>query len=474
MNRAAAGIRSLTIFVLLTSLQLIQCAPFYEQWHRPPPVLLDLPDQALANMARHLPGYGGHFRDEQGSLQVYLTQAAYVRSQELPVAMREKFKASMLTVYGADYSAGASFLPNGKPAFSSNAIEFLAGDYTTIELANWYKSVRSLLSEPGVVFTDLDEAANRLTLGIESEQVRASIQAQLTSKKIPIEAVNFVISEPFTGLASLKDDIRPVLGGTMIGFAKSTTISGVANCTMGVNALDPVSGKIGFVTNSHCSERQGGVDAGEYWQFDLPLNSIFPMTEDPIGLETIDPPFTYNLNLQQCLPFRRCRFSDANFVTYYDSVNAELGKLARPQLINGLGYANNGEIDDTGEQLLLHAMQPTMPIVGETDQLSIGDYVHKIGATTGWTYGTLARKCIWINMRNSDITLACQDEVYRTNPDYVIAEGGDSGSPVFIYPTASTAILVGILWGSKLNTDDQYVYSPIRSIKKELGALQFY
>ena len=66
-------------------------------------------------MARHLPGYGGHFRDEQGSLQVYLTQAAYVRSQELPVAMREKFKASMLTVYGADYSAGASFLPNGKP-----------------------------------------------------------------------------------------------------------------------------------------------------------------------------------------------------------------------------------------------------------------------------------------------------------------------------------------------------------------------
>jgi hypothetical protein len=52
----------------------------------------------------------------------------------------------------------------------------------------------------------------------------------------------------------------------------------------------------------------------------------------------------------------------------------------------------------------------------------------------------------------------------------VVVGGGDSGSNVFRVTSGDNVQLVGILWGGNSN-GTLFVFSPLKSVRDELGAL---
>ena len=84
-------------------------------------------------------------------------------------------------------------------------------------------------------------------------------------------------TEPVKLAATLQDRIRPVVGGLQINFPGFL-------CTHGFNALR--NSQRSFITNSHCTNIQGGNQSTPYWQ---PTSGIAPAQ---IATEVADPAYT--------------------------------------------------------------------------------------------------------------------------------------------------------------------------------------
>jgi hypothetical protein len=274
---------------------------------------------------------------------------------------------------------------------------------------------------------DADEASNRVRIGVErgaAGQARAAV-ARLG---IPAEAVIVEETEPITFAATLRDRVRPVVGGLQINFPGFL-------CTLGFNAVR--SGVSSFITNSHCTNTQGGTEGTPYWQ---PLESVDPVR---IGTEVDDP--VYFRRRSGCPNGRRCRFSDASRAAYAAGIDVDLGTLAKTT------GPNNGSITISG----------SFNITGE-GSAAVGQTANKVGRTTGWTQGLVTNTCVNTGVSGSNIVQLCQTFVSAG------VGGGDSGSPVF--RETSNVTLLGILWGGN-SSGTQFVYSPIANIEQELGAL---
>jgi hypothetical protein len=185
------------------------------------------------------------------------------------------------------------------------------------------------------------------------------------------------------------------------------------------------------------------VDGTQYYQ---PLNQV---SNEFIGTEVADPSYFRNRN--GCPQGRRCRFSDSNFSDGSDgAMDFTLGRIARTT------GANNGSLEIAGE----------FTIVGD-GSATIGQTANKVGRTTGWTRGTVTRKCVNTGVSGSNIVLLCQDFV-ESNVQIVAA--GDSGSPVFGTGSSNDATLLGNLWGGN-SSGTLFVYSTFANIQRELGDL---
>lgn len=130
-------------------------------------------DDLLLRVERAAPGFGGMYVEKDGRLAVYLKDRA-----QLPVA-----RAAIETVFG----------PGSIPAAGAHAV---AGQYTMSELAAWTRRASQLLSLPGVVFVDLDEARNRVAVGVEDASRAQQVQKVLASLGIPRAAVVIETTEP--------------------------------------------------------------------------------------------------------------------------------------------------------------------------------------------------------------------------------------------------------------------------------------
>jgi hypothetical protein len=164
------------------------------------------------------------------------------------------------------------------------------------------------------VYLDIDERRNRLVFEVEADAIdgfTVRLQSFLRGIRVPFEAVIVEVAEPVEPLELLTDRIRPVPAGVQIG-----TASGF--CTLGANAVR--FGVRGFVTASHCTATQGGVEGTVFSQNQ-------PGASNQIGVETVDPPlFTGG----SCPSGRKCRRSDAAFIAY-DSAGLSAGpKIANP------------------------------------------------------------------------------------------------------------------------------------------------
>lgn len=118
------------------------------------------------------PTFGGFFF-EGNMLKIYLLNA-----DTAPQAEKDRVVQSLVRVYGSDL-----------PELSHMTPMFLRGSYRMVDLYNWYTKLTTSLTLAGISFTDLDEARNRLAVGVNDATLKPAVQRVLTQLEIPVEAV---------------------------------------------------------------------------------------------------------------------------------------------------------------------------------------------------------------------------------------------------------------------------------------------
>ena len=408
--------RKTTIFTVLALLAIILAAgvahPGLQAWAvdrgnqpdmaRGPKTLDDL----FARVAGHLPGFGGMFLDGD-KLNVYLTDPGQ--------------KAA------AERAVGAVF---GRGLIPAGGIQVLKGQYGFSQLRAWHEKMGSLFDISGVIFIDIDEAANRLKVGVEGTWANSAVEREIGRLGVPRGAINIVVTQPIVFTTTLRDLIRPIEAGIQIHFSNFL-------CTLSFIGIR--AGTAGFAVASHCTDKQGGVEGTQYFQ---------PLSPNFIGTETTDPVYT-KAKCPAGIKGKICRFSDSAFAQRDGAVTADQGFIARPNSINTGSLTTAGQFRITSEGA---------SVVGQT--------VNKVGRTTGWTQGVITDTCVDTGVQGSRIVQLCQDFVSAT------VAGGDSGSPVFAITGGTDVQLRGILWGGN-QAGTSFVYSPIANIERsdELGPI---
>jgi hypothetical protein len=370
-------------------------------------------DDRLANVGKQVPGFGSMFFDQDGILQVYMV------GQKGPADAA--LMSSLEAVIAQEVGRGVRL--------SGNGMEIREGQYNFLDLYSWHQRMSpEVLAIRGVVSTDIGDDSNRLRIGItDTPGAAEEVEKTLSILGIPRDAVEINPEKPVE--LELRSRRRPLRGGLQINF-------GGFLCTLGFVA--DRAGVRGFVTNSHCTTTQGGVQNTVYHQ---PSASG---TTNRIGQEIADP--TYFTG-GQCPAGRQCRFSDSSFARVPHpsgpAVTTARGSIARPAVGS---FTWNG-VD-------------TFTITAEAAPV-VGQAVTKVGRTTGRTTGTIQQTCANFNVSGSTITQLCQSRASYSSA------GGDSGSPVFRITTLPNVTLVGIHWGSG------GAFSPITRIQMggELGSV---
>ena len=391
----------------------------------------DVPDQL--DVARAVPGFGGYFIDASGAPTVYLTDLS--RRAEAEQAL-----SGFLASFG----------------WTASGLKVLQAAYDYLQLDAWYRAAwPKVLALSGAVSSDLDEGRNRLRFTGVSTAVLANIASTLAGLGVPSAATVLQIRGPVLQVVSLRDKVRPPHGGFQIQFFPAPASPLVLVCTLGFNAVK--NGVNSFITNSHCSNVQGGTTLPtDYYQA---TRGLIASPDNYIAFEAEDPAYVSG---GECPLLRRCRTADVSRAQYGAGQSFSIGKIARPTLLNSVLAS-----DDT-TFFQIDALNPSHRIVAEQATPVLGQVLNKVGRTTGWTQGTVVATCENVDVTDSDITQLCQSLVSA------FVDGGDSGSPVFGFYTDGTVFLGGILWGSStdlVTNEVQFIFSPYASIERELGDL---
>lgn len=390
--------------------------------------------------SQRFPGFAGTELDDSGNLVVLLSggldDAAAARSAALEL-LRQTGRP-LLRVDG--HPLGVS-------------VREVAHSYT--ELARWRDEMLvPVLDGARASSLDLDESKNAVTIGVRDAAIARDVESVLAALKVPRTAYRVEIGDVAIEVADLEARGRPLMGGVKFGFLTSSSVP--TWCTLGIPVLR--SGVRGFLSASHCSTIRNTPDYGTAWQ---------PWYNGPaIGSEVFDRVGS------SCGWFNslNCRHADVAMygLQTLDSLPGEagfaVGRIARtaaptPGIHDGYGsVAVVGSWDVAG--------MLSYPIMNET--------LHKIGNTTGWTYGKVYKTCVTKDIPGHRYW--CQDFVE------VNAEPGDSGSPVFrLYASSitgepyATAFFMGILWGADAATGPAHsggIFGNVSQLLLELGNFQ--
>jgi hypothetical protein len=266
-------------------------------------------------------------------------------------------------------------------------------------------------------------------VGVLDRGVDGLVRERLPMLGVSSQSVDVIETQPIVQVSTLRDQVRPVVAGLQIRFSNYL-------CSLGFNAVR--GNDLGFVTASHCSDKQGSVDGTQYYQ---PLDQVDAQF---IGTEIADP--AYRRNVGDCPRGRVCRYSDANFSVASTAATFTVGVIAKTTGPNNGSLSIAGQFNITGDGAA---------VVDQT--------ANKVGRTTGWTQGAVTRTCVDTGVTGSNIVLLCQ--VFVENDKAQIVGGGDSGSPVFRIE-ANGVTLLGNLWGGN-SSNTLFVYSPIANIERE-------
>jgi hypothetical protein len=350
--------------------------------------------------------------------------------------MSSRFFATGAAVAASLVLAACTDAP--QPAGPDDQPEMAAGRGQD-QLTGWFaRASVDVMALPGTVFADHDEAGGRLVFGVENAAAIKGVQTALARLGIPAAVTTVRVVPPIYQVASLQDKFRPTQGGIQIHFGNYL-------CTMGYNADDGTERS--FITNSHCTGRQGGVEGTQYYQ---PLSSVDATV---IATEVEDP--GYSRGGPGCPKGKKCRRSDASRARYSASVASTRGAIAKTS------GPNNGSVTVTGAFTVTSQDN-------STTSFPVGTTVNKVGRTTGWTQGRVTQSCATVNVSGTNITQICQTLV--SNGGTVLVGGGDSGSGVFRITSGDNVQLVGSLWGGS-SDGSLFVFSPLSNIRQELGAI---
>jgi hypothetical protein len=382
-------------------------------------------------LAQTIPGFGGYWLDAEGMPAVYLTDAA-----QRPLAA----------------AALAGFL--AARGFSQSDLRVLPGRYDYLQLEAWRRSANpQVLTIPGAVFSDLDEAANVVRFGLANDAAVAIAANTVAQLGIPADAVVVEKATPvelMQGRTTLQSGrARPVIAGYQINFFHDVPVRPASLlCTLGFNAFK--GGERSFVTNSHCSNIEGNTSTPtRYYQ-----PTLGP-AENFIAVEADDPPAQTVATNPEC-PGLPCRYSDASRAAYNADVPSDLARIARTQERD----ASVGTLNVDTERFFR--------ITGKQADSVVGEKVNKVGRTTGWTFGRVTGTCQDVVATGATYVRMCST---RTDAG---VNSGDSGSPAFALNDGADgedATLLGIVWGGSSGGGGM-IFSPMSGVERELGELQ--
>ena len=396
-------------------------------------------DAEFTRLAKQIPGFGGMYYDRAGKLNVYMKApagSAALRSTD---------------VLGTLRSAGGAAVQRrlGK----SGTVVTQAAKYDYNELQAYRSRLSKIFSVKGVVFTDTDEAQNRLRVAIEPGAREQDVVRALERAGVPRDVVIISRVSAVKRVKTLQDRGRPVTGGVQIVFPAPSEGPGLLFvCSVGFNArLASHPDKEFFVTASHCSDVQGGNQRTPYYQ---PLPRGGDPKTDRIAVEFKDPRYGNAGGLCVYEGFR-CRLSDALLARYTNGNFSDFGTVARTTF--GLQRIGSLRIDRN---------DPRWTIVTEFGFPFEGEIAHKVGRTSGWTRGPVIFTCVDTGVNGTDVVQICQDWVLAGS------QAGDSGAGVFEQVGENEIALVGILWGSgTLDGAPVFIFSAMEQIEQELGQL---
>lgn len=358
-------------------------------------------------LASQVEGFGGVYVDGSGVLSLVLTDDGDADAAE----------SALLR------------MARGSEAGAVRGVDVRPGDYRYTDLDAWQEAIRArVFASPGVVLTHVDEARNRIVVGVESPGDVPAAQTAAAGLGIPTGAIIYETGKPIYPMHTLRDEAPELQGGYQINYPGFL-------CTLGFPARS--GNEASFITNSHCTNRQGGVESTPYFQ---PLSSV---NATQIGVEVDDPHYFTG---GSCPAGYRCRFSDAARVLQRSGRPFAQGRIA--------AVAGQGSLEVVGSHTIA-GKSTDCPVQGST--------VDKVGRTTGLTRGPIQATCVAVVVAGTDILLFSQVLVQAgVGP-------GDSGSPVYTGPSAGVR-LEGVLWGG--STDGTlYAYSPMGAVEHELGVL---
>lgn len=413
-------------------------AELHDPGNAPPSVLRGLNGE-FTRLAEEIPGFGGMYYGADGKLNVFVA-----RNTTSPAALTRALETKLR----------GELLISAKTAPAANEMVVHQGDYDFGQLSRWYTQMRPVLGNEGVVFTDIDEATNRLVIGVEASAAVAEIEQAVAQLGVPAEAVRIEITEPIVALkgSTLRERVQPFGGGLQLVFPNPRP-GFVSLCTLGFNILrDAPGGSVDyFVVNSHCTFTRGTVDGTPYYQ--QPVAVLDP--KQLIGIEVVDPPFLTTPATCPYAPFGYvCRWSDAA-IAQYETVRTpvKFASIYRTEFFGTGTAAGSIVIDGANPNFFTITDEQPYPMFGEV--------LDKVGRTTGWTRGPVIATCQDVGVSGTNIAMLCQDRVAARSG------GGDSGSPVFQQAGDSkNATLYGILWGGSTGS---YVFSAMENIRYELG-----
>jgi len=246
---------------------------------------------------RQVPGFGGFFLDASGAPTIYLARGV----SRAP----------------AEQALSAYMAARGLSAASLHVRE---ARYGWQQLQRWQDAATNgAFSVNGTVYVDNDETTNRVRIGVENIGTAGQVRAAAARLGVPVDAVIVDQVAPIVQVASLQNVVdRPVRAGVQINFPGFL-------CSVGFNATS--AGVKSFITASHCTTKQGGVENTPYYQ---PLQSVDGTV---IAREVADPAYTRGAG---CPGGRTCRYSDASRAAYVNGANQALALIARTS------GANNG------------------------------------------------------------------------------------------------------------------------------------
>jgi hypothetical protein len=366
----------------------------------------------MDEIASEVDAFGGMFLDASGTPTAYATDMS--RADEVRAAL-------------ADFARSVGRSPSD--------IRILPAEFSYSQLNDAFeRATHAAMPLEGTVFTDLDEAVNRVVVGVDNAGRAQAARLALQRAGLEEGSYDVIVTSPIRQAATLRDEFNPTQGGIQIHFTQYL-------CTLGANAMDGTQRS--FITNSHCTATQGGVENTLYYQPTSTVNGT------AIATEVEDPAYVKG---GACPRGKKCRYSDSSRALYSADQASALGAIA---LTTG---ANNGSLTVAG----------SASISGKAYNVVVGQVVNKVGRTTGWTQAPVTRTCVNTGVQGSQIMQFCQ--TFVSNGSTAVVGSGDSGSSVWV--GSGNVQIAGLLWGGS-SDNKTFIFSPIGQIEQELGVLTF-